>query len=392
MGDHEKAAEVIRREGSSQDVDLANYDSSAAAALIFAAFSRPIQCQEMIRISFLVGGGKKVRQKYSPTLPKDVSAALQGLEYEEDKGASLDISSAGSFKYQHNTDTDLKTIHVFPKVEIVKDDNNQVTPGSLSPTQMCIEADLDLFISLVKTKATSFGQKRSLLTELKTRMELIDKIDQKLIAMEAMTPEEEELYNGAKQMAEKIGWLQAECQTHIDTLQLTKTEMSHVIESVDKKIKKLSLQIIEVGDNEKKRKKLEDIKLKLAEQIDKIRAGDPIKRTIKHELDIAKLEALADKIGMKMENNTATLDDMSERNKALRKIDTLKAEQEDLYWFDNPNMRDPVKLPKTSKPKSKGSASGSSSWSTVSANKSKSQPTKNKGRQTGNAFAGLAID
>jgi len=43
--------------------------------LMQAAFTEPIELPagKMIRCSFLVGGGKKVRQKYSETLSKDIA-------------------------------------------------------------------------------------------------------------------------------------------------------------------------------------------------------------------------------------------------------------------------------------------------------------------------------
>lgn len=45
------------------------------ATLMQAAFTEPIELPagKMIRCSFLVGGGKKVRQKYSETLSKDIA-------------------------------------------------------------------------------------------------------------------------------------------------------------------------------------------------------------------------------------------------------------------------------------------------------------------------------
>ena len=42
--------------------------------------------------------------------------------YTEDKGAAVVIESAGTYKRQHNTDTDLIQIHVFPRVEIAASD------------------------------------------------------------------------------------------------------------------------------------------------------------------------------------------------------------------------------------------------------------------------------
>lgn len=70
----------------------------------------------------LIAGGKKVRQKYSASLGKDLSAALQGAGFKEDKGAALAIECQGTYKRQHNTDTDLISVHVYPFVSIAAAD------------------------------------------------------------------------------------------------------------------------------------------------------------------------------------------------------------------------------------------------------------------------------
>jgi hypothetical protein len=40
--------------------------------------------------------------------------ALRTVGFEEDRGASAVMECAGTYKYQHDTDKDLKFIHVFP--------------------------------------------------------------------------------------------------------------------------------------------------------------------------------------------------------------------------------------------------------------------------------------
>jgi len=95
----------------------------------------------MFRTSFIVGGGKKVRGKYDAALPKYISQALGAIGYEEDKGASVSLACQGRFKYQHNTDTDLKTMHVFPRVEVVAEDvaagGEESEAGEMGPERMC---------------------------------------------------------------------------------------------------------------------------------------------------------------------------------------------------------------------------------------------------------------
>ena len=46
--------------------------------MVGSAFTAAIECREMVRISFVVGGGKKVRQKYGDgQVLKDLTGALQ---------------------------------------------------------------------------------------------------------------------------------------------------------------------------------------------------------------------------------------------------------------------------------------------------------------------------
>ena len=53
----------------------------------------------------LVGGGKKVRSKYNDGLPALWADALKKIGFTEDRGASVDKSCAGLFKFQHKLQT-----------------------------------------------------------------------------------------------------------------------------------------------------------------------------------------------------------------------------------------------------------------------------------------------
>lgn len=75
-------------------------------------------CTLQIKFTFVVGAGKLARQKYDAQLPKHLSAALRGIGYEEDRTASAVEECQGTFKQQHDTDKNLKTLQVFPRVQI----------------------------------------------------------------------------------------------------------------------------------------------------------------------------------------------------------------------------------------------------------------------------------
>merc|ERR1719491_781060 len=70
----------------------------------------------MIRITFITGAGKLGRSRYDENCHKTVTSALRDQGYEEDRAASCVNECAGSFKSQHDTGKNLKTIVVFPKI------------------------------------------------------------------------------------------------------------------------------------------------------------------------------------------------------------------------------------------------------------------------------------
>ena len=112
-----KLAALIRGSSESSEFDLAGYGGEQCDNLAAAAFAKALPLKTMVRLSFVVGGGKKVRQKYNDGLPALWADALKKVGFSEDRGASLDASCAGLFKFQHNTDTDLKVTHVYPKID-----------------------------------------------------------------------------------------------------------------------------------------------------------------------------------------------------------------------------------------------------------------------------------
>ncbi|CAJ1338829.1 unnamed protein product, partial [Effrenium voratum] len=93
----------VRRATESDEFDLSGYDQARCNELAKAAFSEPFPLKEMVRISFVVGGGKLVRQKYAEELPKYMVNALSTIGFTEDNSATVEASSAGKFKYHHDT-------------------------------------------------------------------------------------------------------------------------------------------------------------------------------------------------------------------------------------------------------------------------------------------------
>jgi hypothetical protein len=91
------------------------------------------------------------------------------------------MQCAGSFKYQHDTDKDLKFIHVFPKIDTAAaaaaapqadDGEAEIKVAGMSleelpPEHLCAIVSLDTFGKLYSKQCPSFSQRRALLKALK---------------------------------------------------------------------------------------------------------------------------------------------------------------------------------------------------------------------------------
>ena len=359
-----------------------------------------------------MGGGKKVRAKYTDSLPMDLAASLKSVGYVEDSAASLCISSSGTFKYQHNTDTDLKNIYVFPKVYIKSDvgdvgDKDEHVVGA-TKGNICLEVTLATFQETIGLKVQSFGQKKMLIKKLKEVMADITKIDAKLVAMEALTPVEEKLYHSATDIPEKIEWLQKVAQDHVDKGQLTKSEKAVVLSTLTDLLTGLDAKIEVAAGDAKRLVKLEEMKAKLTANKAKVSSLVGIKRVIKHAEDIAKLEFATSVLKRQMDTNSASLSDMHEYGIMTSKIARLRAEQEEANWFEDPVLFEKVSLgtPKgksnsgsgnhsstsgTSSSSSKKGSGSSDVWSTIAKTSGNAVSAKKSGARS-NAFAGLSID
>eukprot|EP00960_Hanusia_phi_P011156 327090-Hanusia_phi.AAC.4 len=201
--------------------------------LFAAAFSEPIPASKMIGFRFIVGGGKKepeaeehgggmtcgsagaaeVRRRHAKVLPRRVERdRVRGGSRcecgEKGRGRSRSgedrrgggevqrqiMECAGTFKYQHDTDKDLKFIHVFPKIDLsaaaapseeeeesdIKIGGMKVPPPirlpymtqlgqleELPPEHLCSIVSMETFVKLVAKQCPSFSQRRALLKALK---------------------------------------------------------------------------------------------------------------------------------------------------------------------------------------------------------------------------------
>ena len=104
--------------GLSEQYDLAGFSPGWIQDLVTGCLSRTLSAKTYVGCKFVIGGGKKARGKYDPDMLKHFTEALRGAGFEDDRGASACKECMGTYKYQHDTDQDLKYLHVFPKVDL----------------------------------------------------------------------------------------------------------------------------------------------------------------------------------------------------------------------------------------------------------------------------------
>merc|ERR1711865_76223 len=210
----------IRNGGLQELYDLSGYSSAQVKDLVQDSFGTPIAASDAMRVSFTVGGGKNSRQKYSDDMPKFVKEALRGVGFEEDRGASCCLQCQGSFKYQHDTDKNVKTMHVFPHVTLPdtgavgEDDGLFWTPDTMSPVYMSTVCSLKTFTMMTQAKVPTFGQKKLLHKEMKEMVARIQEFEERMCNMQPLSDGEQELYDAAdlECMAEKVKWLEEQME------------------------------------------------------------------------------------------------------------------------------------------------------------------------------------
>ena len=256
-----KLAMEVRQSKESEQFDLAGYGPNSVAKMVQDAFTNPLPLGSMVRLSFVVGGGKKVRQKYNDGLVRELTSALSGIGFAEDKGAALALECAGQYKYQHDTSKDLMFVHVFPRVDpaaaaaLAAGDGPSV-PDAMSPTQLLLFSEPLVFQRMVAAKTPSFAQRRRVLDVLKAAKADYAAVETKLSAMEALDAREQQLIDelDTEALDAKLKWLAKELDGMVTAGQLNKEEKAMVLEQLHTKLEAVELQIA-TADSEAKEKR-----------------------------------------------------------------------------------------------------------------------------------------
>jgi hypothetical protein len=385
--------------------DLGGYDAGQVSDLVEGAFGKKFPCTEPVKVSFVVGAGKKGRQKYSPSLPKELIAALSKLGFEEDRGASACWECCGNFKYQHDTDKDLKFLHVFPhvtaKAKEAGDEDEGFWPDgdefdeimADSPEAICRSVSLDELEDYVKYNVKKFSQKRVLLMKLKGFREDFEALEEKMInSGQELTPREDQIYNSSVELSEKIEWVSASLEKMVNDGKLTKGEVALVRDQLTEKLRSLEgeLSKAKADGKAKKQAKIEEAIAKVEEKKESLSGRKPIVYAIKHGPEIRRLRlelaqiAKLEGTGGNQLKDVQTLKKIGQKEKLQEELDYLMAEN--MGWFETKGSIEEM-MPsgvagKNAKPKAKASgSSGGGGWATKApkkgGNKSKASKPSN---------------
>lgn len=237
----------------------------------------------MIRIRFITGAGKVSRQKYDDGAAKAVSSTLRRLGYVEDHGASAVLECAGSYKLQHDTAKNLKTVVVFPKITLSQSssDKQSSKPEPLlpedSPGYKMAIASMNLFKNMVTAKCPSWTQKKGCLECLQALKEVVHDLDAALIKGRPLNESEQAFYDECVDLQEKEAFVRQQAQQQVESGKITKFEQQVLLQHNAERIAALEKESKSTTRLVERRKLLESIdpipfpKLKHQAQIGKLR-------------------------------------------------------------------------------------------------------------------------
>jgi len=303
----------------------------------------------MVKITFVVGAGKLARQKYDANLQKQLCSSLRNIGFQEDKGASCLLACAGSYKSQHDTGKNIKTVVVFPLVlgpsgndEEKEDDGNG--GFSMSAQEMVVAAEFDTFPQMMSSKCPAWSQKKRLIKVLQGFMGKIDEIGGKLTTGATLSEQELALYDLSTTDAvqQKIDWLTAEMKQQVESGNITQEEKNTLRTQVEHKLVAIGEEIskCEEEGKEKRLEKLRTQKQNLEARQEMLSGITPITHhLLKREPQIREVWKQYEPLLKVLEGAKGRLLTLAE-NRALGEKDTLEEqihqlEEESRGWFES---------------------------------------------------------
>jgi hypothetical protein len=333
----------IRSVEESETFDLAGQNASSISSTIMSAFSEPFtrtDLSTMVRITLIIGAGKQARQKYDESALKVITQVLQQNGYVEDRAASCIPECGGTYKSQHDTAKNLKTIVIFPKIILLTDNNNSTSQEnnnanipSLIPTDTpkykIAVSSMATFTPMLKSKCPSWIQKKGCLQCLDEIKELVNNLDQKLITGKGLNDSEQLFYDTVTSIDAKEKLVKDEMQIHLEKCTITSYEKQILLNQNLEKIKELKQDNKSTEKAEQRKQFLEKITVQ----------SHPV--PLRFESDIKKLQKELIPLFKFYEQNKGKLLSIGDANKITRKEELeqeiLQLEEDSRGWFEDDN-------------------------------------------------------
>ncbi len=217
----------------------------------------------MIRITFVVGGGKLSRQKYDEKAMQTVTLALKELNFVEDRGASCVNECGGCYKTQHDTAKNVFTVVVFPRLVGLQDDmmagsgrgegqsessQHEKYPIPIplvegTAVHSILLASDETFQKMVPSICPSWTEKKVCSEVLNLALETVERLDAKLMSGSPLTDAELTFYDelgGAASIGAKLERIKKLMQKQVEEGVLTREELDRLLQQVEDKINGLS--------------------------------------------------------------------------------------------------------------------------------------------------------
>lgn len=301
---------TIRQAQESEQFDLGGQNESTITNTIRSAFADPLPLNEMIRLTFVTGAGKLGRQKYADGAAKAVTSSLRELGYEEDRGASAVMECAGTFKMQHDTGKNLKTVVVFPRVvggtssaqeqgaegmmqNMTIGGGGSVLPES-SPEHKIAYSSMTVFRGMLSSKLQTFAQKKACIGAIGIVKTSLQEVEQKLLNGTPLSDPEQDFYDSvsSSSLDEKQGFVKEQMQAQVNDGKITVVERKMLLEQVGERLATLSQEKTQ-AENENKSKRVQNITNMITKseerkaKLEKLTPKSP--PPLKHEAEIGKL-------------------------------------------------------------------------------------------------------
>ena len=287
----------------SETFDLAGHGISTIEKQIHDGFAESLPLSEMIRLTFITGAGKLGRQKYDEGAAKAVTSTLRELGYEEDRGASAVLECGGTFKLQHDTGKNLKTVVVFPRVtggvgekemEALKLNSTKPLLAEDSPAYKLAHSSFDVFKRNIPNKCPSWSQTKGCVAALNSINESLQGLESKLMSGTVLTDAEQVFYDSVSlsSIEEKLSFVRERMHELVEAGDITADERRILLEQVNEKIKSFDTEI-EQAQKETKMKRVENLQAKRLSFQDRKKHVESIApkplHSLKHEAEIHKL-------------------------------------------------------------------------------------------------------